>query len=632
MGPRRNTRKNPNNPSGIGDVSRESDSSFHSPPRNNPPPLIHTPLGSHPSSSGIPVGNQSELPGSHAQNILGEIIGNQPNVDPPCPPNPVENQIATQMAQVIQTQMGAFFDRFLQNQQQAVGAVQQARDQQQQRLLQEFRQQQDAERQVTLERHNNLIQAIDRQQSNYLNARPPIGNASSNDQGSRVNASHNLQRNRVVTRSEENLLNLVGCRERNENRATNGNASNQADRPHISLDINPLPMEPNAPRRMLAGTPIGGSGSIRNPAPTVYGFSQLPVDSTSNISGSQTGSALPLPQLNHHHSNHHMKTTEVPKYIGAADKKTPFDFILELEKYRDIARGSEQFILKEILPIALEGTAYHWFRHEIAMYPFATWEDFKVRFRREFQALGYLEELNRELELRTQGPTEPLTVFIRVILDYYERLGRQSSEEEKVGRIMRQMHPEYLQVLQGKAIHNIRELKEAAFQAQDIIKAYRMYRPPPTSISVEPSLAWHPLDRNKETNLPETEFKYSSLPGMNSGTPRVHFSSVDPFTYFHNQTPRKQVTFNETVAHKPINSPSRNSEPRFPSRSSPAGFSQRNESPSRERRNSGESDNGGQRLCYKCQSPDHLRNECPLNRPKSPNSGNSMPPPSPNRQ
>lgn len=471
MGPRKNPRKNTTQEVELEDGGRgQSDSSLQSPPRNNlSVPLVHTPLGSHPSSSlHSPVINPN-LPGSHAQDVL---VGRANEPNPPRqrqPHNLVDNQVATQMAQVIQQQMGAFFDRFLQHQQEALTAVQQARDQQQQRLIQGFQQGQEQERQASLERHNNLIQAIDKQQANYLSSRPPTGGQAPVN-GGRSNSQPlgNLERTRSFARSEDNLIEFLEGGVRN---GTRHGSNNPLLRPanHPSVDINLLPGDNNS--RMLLNAAGGGGGSVHS-IPAVSGLAQFQTGSSEVISH---GPSVNSQNNNgHHHSNHHLKTTEVPKYTGAADSKTPFDFILELEKYRDISRGSEIFILREILPIALVGTAYHWFRHEITMAPFVNWEDFKIRFRREFQALGYSEELNRELELRTQGPTEPLTLFIRVILDYYERLGRESSEGEKVARIMRQMHPEYLQVLQGKTINNIKELKEAAFQAQDIIKAYRI--------------------------------------------------------------------------------------------------------------------------------------------------------------
>jgi hypothetical protein len=149
--------------------------------------------------------------------------------------------------------------------------------------------------------------------------------------------------------------------------------------------------------------------------------------------------------------NHHLKTISVPKYTGSADAKTPYDFLVEMDRYKAISRSTEEFMLHEIVPAALEGTAYHWYRSEVSIVPFHTWEEFKLKFRREFQTLGYAEQMRRALERRTQGSTEPLTMFIRVIADFYERLEMPVTEDEIIKRVLRQAHPQQY-FMEGQSI------------------------------------------------------------------------------------------------------------------------------------------------------------------------------------
>jgi len=114
----------------------------------------------------------------------------------------------------------------------------------------------------------------------------------------------------------------------------------------------------------------------------------------------------------------------VPKYSGPSDPKTPYDFIVELEKFQSVIGYTDAEMLQLVTPMALRGEAYSWYRNERP--PFSVFADFKVRLRREFQAIGYHEELRKELEKRTQGTSEPLTSYIRAINEYYERLGDHS--------------------------------------------------------------------------------------------------------------------------------------------------------------------------------------------------------------
>jgi hypothetical protein len=327
-------------------------------------------------------------------------------------------------------------------------------------------------------------------------------------------------------------------------------------------------------------------------------------------------------------SMHHLKAIELPRYSGAEEKKTPFDFIVELEKYKTISRSSEQFMLEKILPATLEGIAYNWYRHEMSTGPFVNWEDFKVRFRREFQALGYREHLYRELDRRTQGPSESLSVFIRVILDYYERLDQRPPEREIVSRIMRQMHPEYLTVLYGKEINTIRELKEAAFQAQDLIKHTRLYQPPPTYHSLEPSLAWQPVEARPAP--PPVPILH---PTENRSNPRVHFAAVDPFAFYHPPSTSRNVTFDagqvnsrgmeqRSMGTRTSGPTDRPASPVQEDRNRPV--SPLPPRDNRERIRSGSPDRGPLR-CWECNG-DHMRNVCPRLNRSPPASGNGRAP------
>jgi hypothetical protein len=133
------------------------------------------------------------------------------------------------------------------------------------------------------------------------------------------------------------------------------------------------------------------------------------------------------------------KDISIPKYAGPHESRTPYDFLLELEKYKMIVDYTYEEMLKFVVPLALTETAYSWF--EFIREDVFGWSDFVDAFRQEFQPIGYERELRRLLEDRFQGCHETLTEFIRIIDDFYKRLGGQVSEAEKVDRIIRQMHP-----------------------------------------------------------------------------------------------------------------------------------------------------------------------------------------------
>jgi len=323
----------------------------------------------------------------------------------------------------------------------------------------------------------------------------------------------------------------------------------------------------------------------------------------------------------------HLKSSDakIPQYAGSYDTKTPYDFIIELEKYQEVVGYSQVEMIQYVIPLALTQDAYNWYRYEP---PFQTWEEFKTRLRFEFQALGYFDDLKRELENRSQAPTESLTSYIRIIRDYYERIGEPVAERAIVDRVLKKMHPDYRQALLGKDIRTLRQLKLEAHEAQEMIKNMRTYRPPPTSGSLEPSLAWRPLMKAHDPKFKDQSYSLTMDSSKYfSESPKLHFASVDPYAY-HHSSHKKTVQFEPQATAINSNSPRRNSV--TPSRT-PPGTPPRNSSSSM---NIPQSTEREELKCFGCGSPGHFKRNCPKI-PRSPShskiSGNESTP-SPRRQ
>lgn len=192
-----------------------------------------------------------------------------------------------------------------------------------------------------------------------------------------------------------------------------------------------------------------------------------------------------------HTQDHHMGRSirmDLPKYQGHGDAKTPSAFISAMERFATAQGISQTDLLQRAVPVALSGAAQRWWDFHGA---FTEWESFKIALQREFGAINYIYILKRELEARTQHPDEPLSSFIQSISGYYDKIGEEVEEADKLKRVLAQMHPEFRRFLHGRVFNNLKELASAGPDIQGDILQDRMYRPPPPpSWSIEPSLAW----------------------------------------------------------------------------------------------------------------------------------------------
>jgi len=318
--------------------------------------------------------------------------------------------------------------------------------------------------------------------------------------------------------------------------------------------------------------------------------------------GSREGTLLPAPM-------HHLKALDfkTPSYCGSHDKQTPCDYLVNLQRVKKTLSYSDDLMLRLILPTSLKEDAFIWYD---SVGEFESWADFEDKFSKEFQAVGYKETLRREIEDRFQGPDEPLTKYIRLMIKYYERLGDHTPEREILARIIRQMHPEYKMVLVGKRPETLNQLLDIAPEIQEFIRDCRVYRPPPITGTLEPSLAWKPGNHYQVTgNEAKVRSQYE-----NPNIPEIHYSAVDPYKYYHKAKTEREVReiAPKTVQFQGSQSPTKEEEAKTSSVVRPptprADSFSKGES-NRERRWSGGSGSSTMK-CFNCHGP-HYANECP---------------------
>lgn len=135
--------------------------------------------------------------------------------------------------------------------------------------------------------------------------------------------------------------------------------------------------------------------------------------------------------------------------------QSPEEFLERLENVCLVTGVILDKLLTQVVPAALEGGVKlrgHFVRR------FDSWEQFTTAF--HFVAK---RRLKAELEQHTQHPEENLKEPVYAIATFYDRLGEEVTEAEKVQQhMLRQMYPQLQDLAEGHAYNDFAELAGAA--------------------------------------------------------------------------------------------------------------------------------------------------------------------------
>src|SRR5258705_3690721 len=151
------------------------------------------------------------------------------------------------------------------------------------------------------------------------------------------------------------------------------------------------------------------------------------------------------------------------------------DFLIQLKKYRTIMQASETDFMTRVIPEALDGKATRWFDFTGG---FETFEQFTVAFNNQYEPTDYAKHMREAMYFKGQGPDEPMTEFIHVMNLYFKRLYPQASEQEKVNYVIERLHPDFHDYFRNTRFENLRQLANAAGEAQSRLLAKNTYTPP----------------------------------------------------------------------------------------------------------------------------------------------------------
>ncbi|KAG0422894.1 hypothetical protein HPB47_001305 [Ixodes persulcatus] len=132
-------------------------------------------------------------------------------------------------------------------------------------------------------------------------------------------------------------------------------------------------------------------------------------------------------------------SAQLPRFSGFGNLQSPEEFIEKLESYCLIHRVKPE--------------------NRISLYELGS---FVTAFHSQFAPVDKKKRLKEELRKRTQHPDENLKQFIYVISSYYDRIGEPVTDAQKVERVLRQMHPQFRDLVEGRTFATLKELADAA--------------------------------------------------------------------------------------------------------------------------------------------------------------------------
>lgn len=141
--------------------------------------------------------------------------------------------------------------------------------------------------------------------------------------------------------------------------------------------------------------------------------------------------------------------------------------------------------------------ALHWFR--FVKDGITSWEELRRQLKQDFDRPDFDRNFKKEIEARTQGINENITIYISVMAGMFSRLSRPLSEEEKLDIILHNIRPCYANIIASAGeIKDISTLQTLCKTYENVKSRYSSFREPPqsTTDTMAPEFAYQKLGSN----------------------------------------------------------------------------------------------------------------------------------------
>lgn len=176
-------------------------------------------------------------------------------------------------------------------------------------------------------------------------------------------------------------------------------------------------------------------------------------------------------------------------FTGQSQKESVHSFLEKVEMLSRSRSVSEQELFLSAYDL-FKGQALTWYNN--IKHTVRSWDELVQKLKKDFLPYSYEEDLLREIDTRTQGQSEKVTLFIACMVGLFNRLSKKPEEKVIVNRIRRNLLPYFISQLALREINSVDELSDLCQKLEEAQMWTDKYRPPPGNSSklLEPDLSF----------------------------------------------------------------------------------------------------------------------------------------------
>lgn len=204
------------------------------------------------------------------------------------------------------------------------------------------------------------------------------------------------------------------------------------------------------------------------------------------------------------------------------DSEDVKDFLERIERLRRCYELEDDDMV-EVFSEVLEANAYRFWK--TALRDLTEWSEVKSQFTTAFWKYKSATKMKSEILQRTQIKGEKIDVFISVVQNMNTKLETAIPDNEIFTIIQDNLHPDYLDLIQGKRIYGLEHLRDICREGEKFLEKSSSYVPPPSELLQAERRA----DKRNKVTEGNASIKHAvSFDDRRDNSPHLAASTVSP--------------------------------------------------------------------------------------------------------